>query len=313
MTTQDGGLSPEALAFLDTIEPSAPVDPTLMDEIRAEVRAGFTPAAERAIERFSLTLDEQTIGGVECDVVTSANAAPSAAPSTTLYVFGGAFIVGDPWSDLPIIGALAAGTGTTVIAPRYRLAPEHPAPAGSHDVAAVHDALVDAGRAPEVIAGESAGGNLALLAAQRAVTLGGPVPSVLALLSPAADLRSEPALFEPVTGSDPTLSVDRVRDVERLYLAGAEPTDPAISPLFGPMEGLPPTIITTGTRDLLMPMCLRLDRRMRRAGVDVDTRVWPGLWHVFEFYDDYPESAESLAEVVAFVEQHRAHRSSASP
>ena len=119
--------------------------------------------------------------------------------------------------------------------------------------------------------------------------------------------------LRPVLESDPTLTLDRVVDVDALYVAGADQRDPMISPLFGSMEGLPPTIVTTGTRDLLMPMCLRLDRRMRRAGVDVDTRVWDGLWHVFEYYDEYPEAAESLGEVVAFVERHRAHRSSASP
>ena len=309
MSSPDGGLSPEARAFLAAIEPSSPVDPTRMDEIRAETRAGFTPASERAVERFDLQLAVETIGGVECDVVRSGGR----ADGTTLYVFGGAFIVGDPWSDLPIIGALAAGTGTEVVAPRYRLAPEHPAPAASHDIAAVHDALVALGRIPDVISGESAGGNLALLAAQRAVATGLPMPAALALLSPAVDLRTDADLFEPVLDSDPTLTLDRVVDVDALYVAGADQRDPMISPLFGAMEGLPPTIVTTGTRDLLMPMCLRLDRRMRRAGVDVDTRVWDGLWHVFEYYDEYPEAAESLDEVVAFVERHRPHRSSESP
>ena len=81
-------------------------------------------------------------------------------------------------------------------------------------------------------------------------------------------------------------------------------TDPSISPLFGPLEDLPPSIITTGTRDMLMPMSLRLDRQLRRAGVHVDTRVWDGFWHVFEYYDGYPEAEESLNEIAAFLNRH---------
>ena len=70
------------------------------------------------------------------------------------------------------------------------------------------------------------------------------------------------------------------------------------------MHELPPTLITTGTSDLLLPGCLRAARRMRRAGVDVDCRVWDGLWHVFEFYDAYPEADESLREIASFLRSH---------
>ena len=97
------------------------------------------------------------------------------------------------------------------------------------------------------------------------------------------------------------LSTSILADVLSASLPGLDPQDPIVSPIFGDMRGLPPTIITTGTRDLLLAMCLRTARAMHRADVDVDTRVWNGLWHVFEYYDDYPESAESLSEIASFL------------
>ena len=152
-----------------------------------------------------------------------------------------------------------------------------------------------------LLAGESAGGNLAVLVAQRAVAEKIRVPDAMALLSPATDLRPSAHLFEPTRTLDPTLSPAAVSEVNTVYVADMDPCDPAVSPLFGEMRGLPPTIITTGTRDMLMAMCLRFTRALHRASVDVDTRVWNGLWHVFEYYDEYPESAESLREIAEFL------------
>ena len=123
----------------------------------------------------------------------------------------------------------------------------------------------------------------------------------MALLSPATDLRSDAHLFEPTRALDPTLNPLSISEVSTVCVVDADPCDPAVSPLFGEMRGLPPTIITTGTRDMLMTMCLRFARALHRADVDVDTRVWNGLWHVFEYYDEYPESAESLGEIAEFL------------
>jgi len=188
-----------------------------------------------------------------------------------------------------------------VIAPKYSLAPEHPAPAAINDCMAVYREVAQSSVGRLLLAGESAGGNLALLVAQSAVNENIRIPDAMGLLSPAADLRPDSDLFEPTYTLDPTLSQANMSDVLTAYLPGIDPKDPLVSPIFGDMRGLPPTIITTGTRDLLLAMCLRTARAMHRANVDVDTRVWNGFWHVFEFYDDYPESAESLSEITSFL------------
>ncbi len=298
---RDGGLSQEARAWL-AAEPGdddAAIDFSTIVEDRAATLERWHQASHRAIERHRVTTEPVSIASVDCLRVTCPSA--GTANGTLVYIFGGAFIHGDPFSELPITAALAAYAGIEVICPAYRLAPEHPAPAASADCLAVWR-QVAAERDRVVLGGESAGGNLALVTAQRARDDGHPVPAALALLSPAVDLRTDAELIAAAP-NDPTLSKTRMLDVARVYPGTFALDDPCVSPLFGSMTSLPPTLITTGTRDLLLPGCLRVARRMRRAGVHVDCRVWDGLWHVFEFYDAYPEADESLREIASFLRE----------
>ena len=298
---EDGGLSPAARRFLAGRTDDEPLDFDRIDELRQEARDGFQPAIDRAIDRHGLEWTEREIGGVPCTQLTSSRVEST---GTLFYCFGGAFILGDPISEFPVAGALAEWAALDVVMPWYRLAPEHPAPAAADDCFAAWEALAPTVEGRCCIGGESAGGNLALLTAQRGAAAGLRSADALALLSPAVDLRADAELFGPALTVDPTLTFDKIEAVDRVYVAGRDAADPQLSPLFGPLEGLPPTIITTGTRDLLSSMSLRLDRRLRRAGVHVETRVWDQMWHVFEFYDDYPESAESLAEIADFLNRH---------
>ena len=306
----DGGLSRQARRFLHQAEAAVNANPELSAEpidlerivqIRAETRAAYEPASQRAISRHNLSIETETIGGIVCDRIRANEPAVRRSDQLLFYVFGGAFIQGSPFEDLPIIGSLAEDTGLTVVAPRYRLAPEHPAPAAFSDVVAAYDGLIAQARAPVVLAGESAGGNLALLLGQYLRDTRRPLPRALALLSPAVDLRTDPDLFGPTIDADPTLHHQRVHDVARAYLGTRSADDAAVSPVFGELGGLPPTFISTGSRDLLMAMCLRLNRKLIRARVEVECRVWDSMWHVFEFYDDYPEQAESLTEMSRFI------------
>lgn len=297
----DASLSKQARAWLEATpaDDGIRIDFSNVESERTSYRNDCAAASGRAVDRHGLTLTEVEFGGVACTRVVSA--ATDMSRGTLFYLFGGAFIVGSPISDLPIIGALAEHCAVDVIAPKYRLAPEHPAPAAMEDCVAAYEAVAAQTPGRLLLAGESAGGNLALLVAQQAVAAGWRLPEAMALLSPGVDLRVDEALFVPVWGSDPTLHPSRMFDVLDRYVAGADTADPGISPLFGPMDLLPPTIITTGTRDQFVNMCLRLHRKMRQSGVDVECNVWDGLWHVFEFYDEYPEAAESLREIASFL------------
>lgn len=297
----DGGPSSVAVAKRNSYVPDdQPIDFSAIEQRRAEAKDGFAAAVDRAIERHELELADVRVGGVDCLQISSRSG--GVANGRMLYVFGGGFIVGDPETDMPVIGALAQNCGVVVIAPRYRLAPEHPAPAAGEDCWAVYKAMAaDPGRL--LLAGESAGGNLALLTAQRAVREKVRTASALALLSPAADLRTERELFGAVIDHDPSLSYQLMLDVASVYPGPYALDDPAVSPCLGTMEGLAPTIITTASRDLLLESSLRLASRLRRAGIATECNVWPGLWHVFEFYDELPEAAASLADIATFLHQ----------
>src|SRR6056297_2154203 len=162
-----------------------------------------------------------------------------------------------------------------------------------------------AGPGKLAVAGESAGGNLMLVTLRRAQAAGLPMPCAAALLSPWCDLTHGGESLAANDGRDPTLPFGNVDRAAKAYAGDAARDDPDISPLlgrFGPW--FPPALITTGTRDLLLSPSVELARRLRAAGADVDLRIWDGLWHVFEFYDELPEAAESLAQAGAFLDRH---------
>ena len=125
-------LSPEAVNFLKTFEEDdTPIDFSRIQEIRTETIRNFAPAAERAIERHSITREDTEVAGIPCEHIRSTRTQTSTG--VLVYLFGGGFIVGSPYCDLPIIGALAELCHVDVIAPKYSLAPEHPAPAAIND------------------------------------------------------------------------------------------------------------------------------------------------------------------------------------
>ncbi len=123
------------------------------------------------------------------------------------------------------------------------------------------------------------------------------------MLSPWCDLTNEIARDQ----KDPTLSLTKPHLAADCHAGAEDRARPEISPLFADFSAdLPPALITSGSRDLLLDDCLRLAQRLRSAGVSADLRVRYGLWHVFEFYDELPEAEQSLCEVAAFLKQRLA-------
>ena len=298
-------MSDAARRFLDEAEPlqHQSLSDIDLEDMRSEIRAGFAPASERAIERHRIAIRQIEIAGIPCMEVMPAG---GQANRTVLYHYGGGHVAGSPFEDLPITAALADHLKARIVAVDYRLAPEHPCPAAIDDGFAVYVSISQS-CAPGTwaIAGESAGGNLTLSVLQRAQANGLPMPCAAALLSPWCDLGNQGDSTTNNAGRDPTLHPDHIVDAARAYAGGRDLDDPEVSPLYGNFgPEFPPVIITTGTRDLLMSQCLQLARKLREAGLSADLRVWDGLWHVFEFYDEIPESAASLREISAFLDGH---------
>jgi hypothetical protein len=184
----------------------------------------------------------------------------------------------------------------------YRLAPEHPFPAGLDDITAVaREILANSDRV--VFAGESAGATLLLSAIHRMRSAGVPTPVAAALMSPATDQGCIGDSFE--TARDPTLTQERVAQVPSIYAPGQDLSNPDISPIFGTFDvNFPPLFVTTGTCDLFLCQSVRLAQVMRDANATIDLRVWEGMWHVFEFYPDLPEAKASIAEISEFLKAH---------
>jgi monoterpene epsilon-lactone hydrolase len=306
MSSGKTGRSAEAQAFFEEFSGVKLKTPDVenLHQYRIDSREDFEPYIQRALNRYQVDIEDIQINGIPCKQIT----APGWSPKDGLciqYAYGGGAVAGSPYEDQIVTIPLAQFSNTRIVSVDYRLAPEHPYPAATQDMARVYDALLDRYGADRLaVCGESAGGNLtlALLLHLRDQKLA--MPRCAALLSPWCDLSSQGDSHLFNDNRDPTLNNEWVDLAAALYANGRPLDDPGISPLFAEMNDLPPTIITTGSCDLLLSGCLRLARKMRAANVPCDLRVWEGMWHVFEFYNDLPESEQSIIEIAEFIRAH---------
>ena len=298
--TLNGHLSPEAQHILNQQQSGlSDRSDTNLAELRAATKAYITPAVERVLKNTKVTTRDVTINGVPCMEV---NPPELTAPWPILYGFGGGFIQGSPFEDLTIAAPLCAMTGTVLVIPSYRLAPEHPWPAAIDDGFSVYQALCDK---PFAIVGESAGGNLMLALMLRAKKAGLNLPKAVALMSAWCDLDTSSDSQSFNDGRDPSLATQDSKIASNFYAGRNDITNPDISPINGSYDSdFPPCLVTTGTRDLLLSLSIRLARVLRESGVDVDLQVWEGLWHVFEWDDRIPEANQSLSNIAVFLSKH---------
>jgi len=247
-----------------------------------------------------------TLGGVAGEWVepTDPIAAGAARRLTVLYLHGGGFIGCSPRTHRPLTAALALH-GARLFVPDYRLAPEHPFPAALDDVCAAWRAL-RAGAAADTrltVAGDSAGGNLALALMLVLREAGEPLPEAAALFSPGTDLTgSSPSLTENA-GRDAMFERAAIEQVVARYLNGADPHQPLASPLLGDLRGLPPLFVHVGADELLRDDSVRLAERARGAGVLVELKVWPVVPHVWQMLVHVPEAQRSVAAAVRFLRE----------
>jgi epsilon-lactone hydrolase len=215
-------------------------------------------------------------------------------PPRVIYLHGGAYRIGSHVSHRPIASWLARFAQVPVLALDYRLAPEHPAPAALDDVGAAYAELAAEGRAP-LLAGDSAGGGLALACAVAARDAGEPVPPGIALVSPWVDLTMAGESIR--TEDDAMLTRAAMERGVRDYARELGADDPRCSPLRAELAGLPPVLIHAAAAELLRSEAEELAEHLRAADVSVELRIWQGLWH------DFPTLAGMLREGREAVEQ----------
>ena len=186
----------------------------------------------------------------------------------------------------------------------YRLAPEHPHPAGVDDAVTVYRWLLASGLAPGriVIAGDSAGGGLAAATLVALRDRGEPAPAGGALISPWADLTMTADSYRTRAELDPMVSHEGLVPSAEAYLAGTDPKDPTVSAVFADLTGLPPLVIHVGDHEVLLDDSVLLAERARAAGVEVELWVAPEMIHVWHaFAGLVPEGQEALERLAAWI------------
>ncbi len=232
---------------------------------------------------------------------------PALPGRTVLYLHGGGFLVGSPRMYRKLTARLARATGSPVITPGYRLAPEHPWPAAPDDALRAYEALLAAGHAGHHIAvvGDSAGGNLVLVLLQRIREAGLPMPASAVCLSPWADLTGTSPTLATHAARDPMLPGARLGEVARAYAPGMPLDHAHVSPVHADFSGFPPLLVHAGTEEVLLGDAERVVTAARRAAVDAELRVWDGQPHVFHMHAGFVrEGREAIEEVARFAVSH---------
>jgi acetyl esterase/lipase len=264
------------------------------EEQRAEFDARFAnlPLGD------DVTLVERTLGGVPALDVRVAGADQD---GVILYLHGGGYVIGSARTGANLAAPLSRRSGVPAVSLEYRLAPEHPFPAGVHDGLAAYRELVEGGH-NVVIAGDSAGGGLALAVLLAARAEGLPQPAGTVLFSPWTDTTLTGPSIDARGDYDPLFSRANMVETAELYLGGADPHNELASPVFADLKGLSPLLVQVGSAEVLLDDALRLVARAAEQEVDVSLDVVAGAPHVYQYFAGLmPEADEALDHAATFI------------
>ncbi len=222
-----------------------------------------------------------------------------------LYCHGGGYSTGSSLYARTLTGKLTTSTSMDVLSFDYRLAPENPYPAAVTDAMKVWNYLMLLGYGARdiILAGDSAGGNLALSLVLKLKEEGRLLPRGLILMSPWTDLTSSGKSHVTKAGIDPVLDAGYLAEMIHNYADGQDLTDPFISPLFGDYDGFPPTYIQVGSNEILLDDSMMLYKKLLKANVSVKLDVFKGMWHVFQMspfktaYEAMDKNAEFIYDI----------------
>jgi len=289
-----GTISPEAQKFISRQTPSTAGSAGLDERRKStdEFRIGRAAEARRL---YPVNIEQQTVGGVRCDVITPLKTPENKRDRVLINVHGGGFVTdsGSLVEGVPIANL----TSTTVVSVYYRLAPEHPFPAAVEDTMAVYKELLKKYRPEQVgLFGTSAGAVLTAETAAEMKREGLPLPGALGIFSGTGDLSEagdSEALYT-IFGFGGAIEPPSKKHEHGAYAAATNLKDPVLSPLYSDLHGMPPTLFVTSTRDLLLSGTTTLHRAFLRCGVDAQLVVFEALPHAFWYDYHLPETREAL-------------------
>lgn len=269
--------------------------------VKAAVERQYDAMAEAMEPSLLATAETISVGDATVHLATPAK--PVKSDRAVIDLHGGALVAGGGKACAAGARSRADQHGVRCYGVDYRMPPDHPYPAALDDCLATYRHVLDRHAAKNiVICSRSAGGNLAAATLLRARDEGLPLPAGLVLLSPEIDLTESGDSFEVNRMVDVVLPGSLMRN-NRLYAAGADLSHPYLSPLFGNLEGFPPTLLQCGTRDLFLSNTVRMHRALRAAGVAAELHVFEAMPHG-GFMGGTPEDREIEQEVKSFVFRH---------
>jgi epsilon-lactone hydrolase len=267
-------------------------------------RSGMERSATSPRPRAA-TYTPTTVGGVPAIHIEPRT---HRAEAHLLYLHGGGYCIGSPTTHDALAARLALGAGMSATVLDYRLAPEHPFPAGLDDcVAAYADLLRQFPAESLAIAGDSAGGGATVATLLRARAEGLAQPAAAVLMSPWVDLTGNAASQSTRSTRDPMLVREHLAEMSSWYRGPVDAVDPLVSPVFADLRGLCPMLIQVGTDEILYDDSITLAERARAAGVSVDLDIADGMWHVYQFLAPIvPEATQALERASRYLVRHTA-------
>jgi epsilon-lactone hydrolase len=261
-------------------------------------------------EKLAVKSEQVTIAGVNCYILTPDGIPEQNRDRLLVHVHGGGYVFG-PGESATREAILMAGFGKfKVISIDYRMPPDFPYPAAMDDAMAVWKEVAKTSDPKKMaIFGTSTGGGMTLAMVLRAKTEGLPLPAATAPGTPWSDMtKTGDTFFTNEKVDNILVSNDGwLGDAAKLYANGHDLKDPQLSPIYGDLTGFPPTILTSGTRDLFLSNTVRVHRKLRQAGVVADLHVFEGQSHAQYAGDpDAAETKEHFGELTAFFDRYLA-------
>lgn len=286
---------------LTSVIPANPIGVRLSRSIVAGAMAAFGPPLHGT---SVIAVRRPTSYGPEVrgEWVRASGAARDDA--VVLYLHGSGYAVCSARTHRGVTSRLSHATGLPVFSCDYRLAPTHRFPSSADDVRAAYDWVLAEGYAADrvVVAGDSAGGHLALDLTLQLIREGRPAPVALALFSPVLDLTMRLAAARERTVRDPLISAGRAARLLGLYTVGTDASDERLAFSFAGARDFPPTIVQAGSREMLAADAEFLARALDDAGAPCELEIWPGQVHVFQALPRLvPEAEAALARAASFV------------
>ncbi len=288
--------SQEHEAIVEMVKSSPPAAGTI-----EESRAGFDAMLSVYPLPDDAVIEEINIEHMNADWVSVAD---SQADRVVLYLHGGGYAIGSNTGYREFASRMARAARARVLLINYRLAPEHPFPAAVDDAVMAYQFLLDQGVKPAqiMVAGDSAGGGLAIATLVAVRDSGKPLPACATAFSPWVDLAGEGDSAQPGKVDDPMIAPEGLHGMAMTY-AGEDVRNPLVSPLYANLADLPPLLVFVGTREVLLSDATRIVDNAQAAGVDTTLHVGDGLIHVWQLFATVPEAAQSLAQVATFADE----------